>query len=233
MPDYAGLFETAFDGRGPSMETLGMALASYERTLLSANSPFDRWHFAKEDGALSPAAKRGFELFTGRAKCGYCHTIQDDHALFSDQRLHNTGVGYRQAMQRPAADLRVPVAPGTFLTIDPSVIAAAAELPPNDLGRYEVTENPEDRWKYRTPSLRNVALTAPYMHDGSLSSLREVVEFYNAGGIANELLDPALRPLGLSEEEIEDLVAFLRSLTGDNVDALVADAFAAPVGDPG
>jgi cytochrome c peroxidase len=113
------------------------------------------------------------------------------------------------------------------------VIAAAAELPPNDLGRYEVTENPEDRWKYRTPSLRNVALTAPYMHDGSLSSLREVVEFYNAGGIANELLDPALRPLGLSEEEIEDLVAFLRSLTGDNVDALVADAFAAPVGDPG
>ncbi len=233
LADYDGLFEAAFDGRGPTMETLGMALASYERTLVSANSAFDRWHFAKEDDALSPAAKRGFGLFTGRAKCGSCHTIQDDHALFTDQGLHNTGIGYRQAMRPAGADLRVPVAPGTFLTIDPAVIAAAAERPPNDLGRYEVTERPQHRWQYRTPSLRNVALTAPYMHDGSLSSLREVVEFYNAGGIANELLDPLLRPLDLSENEIDDLVAFLLALSGDNVDTLVADAFAAPVGDPG
>ena len=102
----------------------------------------------------------------------------------------------------------------------------------NDLGRYEVTQDPADRWKYKTPSLRNVALTAPYMHDGSIRSLREVVEFYNAGGIANENLDPLIRPLGLIASEIDDLLAFLFSLTGDNIDAIVADAFAAPVGDP-
>ena len=80
--------------------------------------------------------------------------------------------------------------------------------------------------------MRNVALTAPYMHDGSIGSVREVVEFYNDGGIANENLDSLIRPLGLTTTEIDDLVAFLFSLTGDNIDTIVADAFAAPVGDP-
>jgi cytochrome c peroxidase len=102
----------------------------------------------------------------------------------------------------------------------------------NDLGRYEITQNPDDRWKYKTPSLRNAALTQPYMHDGSISSLREVVEFYNSGGIANNNLDPLIQPLSLTSTEIDDLVAFLVSLTGDNIDILVADAVAAPVGDP-
>jgi cytochrome c peroxidase len=124
------------------------------------------------------------------------------------------------------------VSPGVFLDIDPTVTAAATERRPNDLGLYEITEQPQDRWKYRTPTLRNVALTAPYMHDGSMASLREVIEFYNAGGVPNEVLDPLIRPLGLSENEIADLVAFLESLTGGNVDELVEDAFAAPVGDP-
>jgi cytochrome c peroxidase len=232
LSDYRSLFEGAFDGRGPTMETVGMAIASYERALVSANSPFDRWRFAKEEGAISAAAQRGFALFRGKAGCEGCHRVEEDHALFTDQQLHNTGVGYRQTMGRPTSRRKVQVAPGVFVDVDPTVVAAAAERPPSDLGRYEITEIPEDRWKYKTPSLRNVELTAPYMHDGSLKTLREVVEFYDAGGVPNETLDPRITPLGLDGGEIEDLVAFLESLTGDNVDVLVADAFAAPVGDP-
>jgi cytochrome c peroxidase len=233
LPDYAGRFEAAFDGRGLTMETLGMALASYERTLVSANSPFDRWHFGKEKDALSAAAARGFRLFTGKAGCAHCHTIAGDYALFTDQQLHNTGVGYRQTMTKPAATRRVLIAPGTFITIAPTVVAEAAEPPPSDLGRYEISENPDDRWKYKTPGLRNVALTAPYMHDGSLATLREVVDFYDRGGAPNELLDPAIRPLGLDENEKRAVVTFLKSLTGSNVAPIIADALAAPIGDPG
>jgi len=103
--------------------------------------------------------------------------------------------------------------------------------PPSDLGRYEVTQDPDDRWCYKTPTLRNVALTAPYMHNGDLGTLKEVVSFYNEGGIANPQLDPFIRPLGLTAREMDNIVTFLKSLTGDNVEILVSDAFAAPIGD--
>ena len=230
-PDYRGLFERAFDGRGPGMETLGMALASYQRTLVSANSAFDRWHFGGQSDALGESAGRGFALFTGKAGCVACHTIDEHDALFTDDEMHNTGTGYRESMGIRPPQTRVQLAPGVFVDVDQEVIDAVGAPAPADLGLYEVTQNPGDRWKYRTPSLRNVALTAPYMHNGSLGSLQDVVRFYNEGGVPNELQDPRIRPLGLSEAEVEDLVAFLQSLTGDNVDAIVADAFAAPVGD--
>ena len=97
--------------------------------------------------------------------------------------------------------------------------------------RDRVTQNPYDRWKYRTSGLRNIALTAPYMHDGAFSSLREVVEFYNRGGVENELLSPLIRPLSLTEQEINQLIAFMQTLTGSNIETLVVDAFAAPIGD--
>jgi len=232
LPDYRGRFEAAFDGRGLTMETLGMALASYERTLVSANSPFDRWYFDKERGAISASAVRGFQLFTGKAGCAHCHAIAENYALFTDQKLHNTGIGYRETMSRPPPQRRVQLAPGTFVTMDTAVVADASEPQPSDLGRYEISEDPNDRWKYKTPGLRNVALTAPYMHDGSLATLRAVVEFYDAGGVPNEVLDPAIRALHLSENEKQDLVAFLESLTGSNVGVIVADGLAAPVGDP-
>ena len=96
---------------------------------------------------------------------------------------------------------------------------------------HEITQDPADRWRYRTPPLRNVALTAPYMHDGSIATLDGVVDFYRRGGIPNEGLDPLIRPLRLVDAEVAALVAFLESLTGGDVEALVADAFAAPVGD--
>lgn len=231
IDDYRGLFEQAFNGRGVSMETLGMALASYQRVLVSADSPFDRWYYGKQADALSPAAKRGFRLFIGKAGCVACHTIGDSHALFSDDRLHNTGIGYRESMGIRPRTHPVQVAPGITIEVEQSIIDSVSEAVPADVGRYEVTQNPDDRWKYKTPSLRNIALTAPYMHNGSLSTLQEVVDFYDAGGIDNPLLDPLIRPLRLSTEEKQALVAFLESLTGSNVETLVADAFAAPVGD--
>ncbi|MGB5736530.1 MAG: cytochrome c peroxidase [Thiohalocapsa sp.] len=231
IPDYAGRFEAVFDGRGPGMETLGQALAAYQRTLVSGNSPFDRWHFGGDETALDAAAKRGFALFTGEAGCVSCHSVGKDQALFTDHQLHNTGLGYQASMGIRPPKKRVTLAPGVFVDVDWDIIDDVGEAPPSDLGLYEITQDPNDRWKYRTPSLRNVALSAPYMHDGSLGSLEDVVRFYDHGGVPNPLLDPRLRPLGLSDQEVGDLVAFMRSLTGGNVDTLVSDAFAAPVGD--
>ena len=233
LPGYAPAFEAAYPLRGLTMETLGLALAAYERTLVSGDSAFDRWRYGGEEGALGAEARRGFELFVGRAGCASCHTVGADHALFSDDAFHNTGVGYARSMGIGTTSREVQLAPGVFLAVDPDVIASVAEPRPNDLGRYEITRDPADRWAYRTPGLRNVALTAPYMHDGSLATLEDVVRFYDRGGIPNDGLDPRVRPLGLSDSEVADLVAFLESLTGSDVRLLVADAFAAPVGDVG
>ena len=228
--DYRGWFEKAF-GKGPSMETVGQALASYQRSLNSADSAFDRWYYGKQKGALSEPAQRGFQLFTGKAACSACHDIGAKSALFTDQRRHNTGIGYAEAMLKTDDKQRLQVAPGVFVDVDKQNLHGLSGAKPNDLGYYEISQNPADRWAYKTPSLRNVALSAPYMHNGSLASLEEVVNFYNHGGVANENLSPLIKPLGLSDAEVADLVAFLRALTGGNVEALVADAFAAPVGE--
>lgn len=231
LPDYRGLFQAAFEGRGVSMETLGMALASYERTLVSADSPFDRWYYGKQDKAISVSAKRGFELFTGAAGCSACHKIGTASALFTDNAMHNTGVGYARTMQTMPATRKVTLAPGISVDVPTTIINSVGDARLADLGLSEVTQKPTDRWKYRTPSLRNVALTAPYMHDGSMASLGEVVEFYNQGGFFNESIDSRIHPLALTKSQRADLVAFLMTLTGSNVATLVDDAFAAPVGD--
>jgi len=230
--DYDGLFENAFD-KPPGIETIGMAIASYERALNSANSPFDSWYYSKEENSIDVRAKRGFGLFNGKAGCSQCHTINKEFALFTDNKLHNTGIGFAEAMADKTAkpSQHVQVSPGVYVDVASDIINAVAEPKENDLGRYEVTQNPKDRWLYKTPSLRNVSLTAPYMHNGSLATLREVVEFYNRGGILNENLDPLIQSLQLSVAEIDDLTAFLESLTGDNTKELVSDAYAAPIGD--
>jgi cytochrome c peroxidase len=224
-PDYQGLFEAAFD-EGPSVTTIGMALASYQRALVSANSPFDRYYFAGEQGALSASAKRGMALFFDHG-CSACHTIGKQSALFSDGGFHDTGIGFHRSMRRTAPAAAVRLAPGVELI--PSV---TFELPPdNDLGRYEATGVAADRWLYSTPSLRNIALSAPYMHDGSLPDLAAVVDFYNAGGLPHPGLDARLKSLELNRGQRQDMVSFLESLTGSNTEVLRRDARATAIGD--
>ena len=233
MSDYQGRFEQAFDGRGPDILTIGQALASYQRTLLAADSPFDRWHFGGQSDAVDESVKRGFALFSGKAQCIVCHRVQEDHALFIDHQFHNTGLGYAESVgaNKPETT-RVQLAPGVFAELPRAAIDAVTQQKlPNDLGLYRITESPGDRWKFRTQTLRNISLTAPYMHNGRFDTLREVIDFYDRGGVSNELLSPLIRPLGLTEREKLDLDAFLRSLTGGNVPDIVADAFAAPIGD--
>lgn len=226
LPEYRGRFEAAFGGPVTS-ERIGQALASYQRSLVSGNARFDRWRYGGDAGALDAREVRGFALFAGKARCIACHRVGEKSALFTDHRFHNTGVGWARAMLPERTRFRVQLAPGTFVEVENQLLRAFAPPQP-DSGRYEVTLALEDRWAYRTPTLRNVALTAPYMHDGSLATLEDVVSFYNAGGVANENQSPLIAPLGLDEDEQRDLVAFLKALTGDNVEALAQEARSAP-----
>lgn len=223
--DYAGAFEAAFD-RPLGVETLGAALAAYQRGLVSGNSPFDRWHFASDGDALTASAQRGFVVFQ-RVGCINCHTVNTDHALFSDGLFHDTGIGYSATMLRAETVTHLQLAPGTFVQL-----AQTQHVPlQSDLGRYEVTRDPADRWKYTTPSLRNIALTAPYMHDGSLPTLDAVLDHYAQGGVPHEGLDPLIRVTPMTPEDRADLIAFLNSLTGDDVAALASDARSIAIGD--
>ncbi len=225
LEDYQGLFEKAFAGKGPGADRIGAALALFQRTLLAGNSRFDRYYFAGEDAALSAEEKRGLQLFKGKARCVACHRIGEKSALFTDQQFHDTGYGWRREQQRqyPAETIEVEVAPGVRYPLSRAMIRAVGAPAAADLGRYEVTGDPADLWRFRTPSLRNLTLTAPYMHDGRLSTLEEVVDFYDRGGAAHPGQSPLIKPLGLSEAERRALVAFLKSLTSGDIEILLAD----------
>jgi cytochrome c peroxidase len=231
LPDYAGLFERAF-GAGPTIGRVGQAIASWERSMLAGNSPFDRWRYGGERDALTAQQRRGYELFVGRAGCGNCHLVGEDHALFTDGSFHDTGLGYRAAQNIAGGDdpVSVEIAPGRRVTIAREVVRSVGLAPEGDLGRHEVTLDPADLWKFKTPSLRNVALTGPYMHDGSLRSLDGVVRFYNRGGVPHDGLDTLIAPLDMDADAIAALVAFLEALTSGDVPGLVLDARSAAVG---
>jgi cytochrome c peroxidase len=186
-PAYKAAFAAAF---GPGPITIGKvkkALASFERTLISGNSPFDRYEYAGDKTALSPAAIRGLALFRDRAKgnCATCHTIEQNYALFTDGKFHNIGIG----------------------------VGDEGNL--TDLGRYNESKVEADKGAFKTPTLRNVAKSAPYMHDGSLKTLQDVVEFYAGGANSNPYLDKEIKSIKLTGQERADVVAFLESLDGD------------------
>lgn len=175
---YRKLFKEVFDA-DISVETVGKAIATFQRILLSGNSPADRFDLDGEETAISVEAQRGLELFRGKARCTRCHSGFN----FTDEKFHNLGLGW-----------------------DTNTV---------DLGRYMVTKNPEEIGAFKTPTLREISRTAPYMHDGRFATLEEVVDFYNRGGIANPNLDNNVLPLDLTSEEKRDLVAFLRALNGE------------------
>jgi cytochrome c peroxidase len=221
LPDYDRQFREAF-GQSVSVATLGKAIAAYERTLLSGNSPFDRWYLGGDKTAVSAEVKAGFKIFTGGGQCSTCHSISKEGTLFTGQGFHNTGVAQLQLI--PEKTIEVDLGGGLLVDMPRAQLDEILLPPSRDRGRYEITSDPTDLWRYKTPSLRNVALTAPYMHNGALLTLEEVVDYYDRGGTQAEGQDPRIAPLHLQPEEKHALLAFLRSLTGDNVSLLAKEA---------
>ena len=190
-----------------NMNYVTKAIASYERTLISGNTRFDQYFFKSNKKVLTVAEARGLRLFRRKGNCANCHEISWDNALFTDNRFYNIGIGF---------DALRPVLPAFIKNLKTDYSSAVAQLDPQQkaqLGRFSVSRQIKDIGAYRTPTLRNIELTAPYMHDGSISTLRDVVEYYDKGGKKNEFLNPAIFPLHLSEQEKSDLTAFLTSLT--------------------
>jgi len=175
---YRTLFAKAYGHPEITIDRVAMAIACFERTLVSGNAPYDRYKRG-EKNAMTAEQVRGMSIFFDKAKCDKCH----EGANFTLNAYANEGVG--------------------------------TDKPEPDVGRFAVTHDPRDWGVFKVPTLREVEHTAPYMHDGSLATLNDVVEFYNKGGIRNRNLDTNLKPLNLSDGEKRDLVAFLRALSGE------------------
>jgi cytochrome c peroxidase len=229
-PEYVSAFKEVFGKTGTAVTRTEVlqAIAAFERTLVFGDSPFDRWHYGGDATAISPAAARGFKVFLEDGRCVSCHAIETDQALFTDNRFHNIGVGINN-IQRD-----IPALAGAFLTAKSKGIdvdkAVLTDRRTSELGRFAITDLPEELGAFKTSTLRNIAVTAPYMHDGSIATLRDVVVHYNNGGVTkegdpvNDFLSGGIRPLNLTDQQIDDLVAFLESLT--------SPAFAASVAPP-
>ncbi len=185
-PKYGALFKQAWGTDKITIDLVTKSIASFERTVLSGNSPFDRFYYGHDKNALSASAQRGLKLFTDPKKgnCEVCHTIGKDYALFTDNKFHNLGVG---------ADIN-----GNM----------------TDLGRFDQTKNGADWGAFKTPTLRNISQRAPFMHDGTFPTLKDALGHYIGGGNLNKNLDKEIHALDfLSFDEREDILTFLDSLT--------------------
>ncbi len=209
IPEYVKLFQEAFGGP-PTFENILKAIAAFERTILSRNVPFDRY-MQGDKAALTPEQVKGLELFQGKAGCIQCH----HGPLFTDQDFHNLGVPKHPAFEenplRQIAMRERMKAKGI-----PEAVYLAFDRDP---GRYLDTKQEEDKGKFRTPPLRELKYTAPYMHNGVFTTLEEVIEFYDKGGGEDPFgtKSPLIKPLGLTTEEKAALRAFLESLSGEEV----------------
>jgi len=223
-PEYISTFKTVF-GVGAdkiTMDHVARAIASFERTVIAGDSPFDSYYFAGEKDAMTPAQIRGLELFVGKARCVSCHRIEQTQALFTDNRFHNIGVGFKTIQgkeQQTAAAFIKSKREGA--DVDITVLTRKSM---SELGRFAVTENVTEVGAFKTPTLRNIEKTAPYMHDGSLETLKDVVNFYDKGGREkNEdplsgFLSGGIRPLDLRSGEKQDLVEFMKALTSPQLE---------------
>jgi cytochrome c peroxidase len=189
IPEYRELSMAAF-GEYLSFDNIRKAIATFERTILAGNSPFDRYYYGNDKGALTGAALRGKKIYDdpNKGNCKKCHTYTKTDGYFSDNQFHNVGIGYDKKLKKGE----------TY-----------------DLGRFDVTQNKEDKGRFRTPTLRNITQSAPYFHDGRTYSLSEAA-LICLNGIANENLDPEYKvKRKLSDQELSDLVAFMKALTGE------------------
>lgn len=218
-PKYVNAFKAIFGklAEGITMKEVTLAIAAFERTKISGNSPFDQWRYGGQEDALTLAQKRGFDVFVDQGRCVSCHVVEQTQALFIDNRFHNVGVGIND-IQEAVGELAVEFlnAQATASEVDIKVLT---DKRTSELGRFAVTRTFNDLGSFKTPTLRNIALTAPYMHDGSLKTLRDVVVHYNNGGVTvegdpvNDFLSGGIRPLNLTDVQINDLVAFMEALT--------------------
>ncbi len=217
--EYRQAFQEVF-GRPVSQIDLLRAIASYERTLVSFNSPFDRF-IAGDKHSISESAGRGWNLFNGQGRCNHCHALstkQPNLTSFTDNGFHNIGIGTVRKPVMPLA-IRAGAMSDDKMVID----RAAIQSEMSALGRFLVTRKQSDIGAFKTPDLRNVMVTAPYFHNGSMQTLWDVLDHYNKGdGMQDPFLDPAIQPLALTEDNINDLVAFLASLTSDDYKELGA-----------
>ncbi|MCP5143321.1 MAG: c-type cytochrome [Gammaproteobacteria bacterium] len=233
LPDHGPILATIRDDRGYTrafkrvfnidtsditIKHVTQAIAAFERTIVSGDSPFDRWYYGHDDNAIGDAAKRGFEVFLKEGRCVSCHSMEQDFALFTDHKFHNIGIGINDIQGKVTGLARAfLVAKANGADVD---VAVLTDADTSHLGRFAVTDDLSKMGAFKTPTLRNIAVTAPYMHDGSLDTLEEVVNHYNNGGITdpqsgnpNDFLSGGIRPLNLTEQQITDLVAFMETLT--------------------
>jgi cytochrome c peroxidase len=212
VKEYAQAFRGVF-GRPVNGADLLRAIASYERTQLSFDSPFD--HFiAGDKNAIDDSARRGWELFNNQARCNKCHALTDtqrDVTFFTDNDFHNIGIGIiRHNVVALTVQAKQLINSGDKEAID----RAAIQTDMSALGRFLVTKQEKDIASFKTPDIRNVLVTGPYFHDGSQETLWDVIDHYNKGaGLQNPYLDEDIQPLALTERDIDDLVAFMASLT--------------------
>lgn len=175
---YVDRFEKVFETKDFTIDHIAKAIATFERTILSGNAPYDRYK-AGDKSAMSESQVRGIDVFFNTAKCDSCHLGFN----FTDSSYANVGIGM--------------------------------DKPNPDLGRFNVSEDEEDKGAFKTPTLREIANTGPYMHDGRFKTLEEVVEHYDSGGVKNPYLDRRIKPLELTKQEKQDLVSFLKALSGE------------------
>jgi cytochrome c peroxidase len=212
VEEYQQAFRAVF-GRPPNGPDLLRAIASYERTQLSFDSPFD--HFiAGETNAIDESAKRGWDLFNTQGRCNKCHALTEttrDVTNFIDNDFHNIGIGIiRHNVVTLARQAEQLIKSGDTAAID----RAAIQTDMSALGRFLITKQDKDIASFKTPNIRNVLVTGPYFHDGSQETLWDVIDHYNKGdGLQNPYLDEDIQPLALTESDIDDLVAFMASLT--------------------
>jgi cytochrome c peroxidase len=212
IAEYQQAFQAVF-GHPPNGTDLMRAIASYERTQFSFDSPFD--HFiAGDKNAINDSAKRGWELFNTKARCNKCHALSEDKrdpTYLIDKDFHNIGIGIlRHNVAATACKAESEINSGNTIDVD----RAAIQTDMSVLGRFLITKKDADIASFKTPGLRNVLITAPYFHDGSQATLWDALDHYNKGdGVRNPWLDEDMQPLALSETEIDDVVDFLATLT--------------------
>jgi cytochrome c peroxidase len=198
-------------GRAVNYDDLGRAIAAFERTIVSGEAPIDRF-LRGDEKALTPAQRRGWSLFNGKGRCNGCHAFNPTYPFFSDNRFHNIGVAaHKQDFVALATRAERAITTGDLAEIDHMAI----ETDYSELGRFLVTKNRADIGAFKTPNLREIVLTSPYMHDGSLPTLWDVMDHYNKGGEPNPFLDGGMQRLGLTENEIDDLVELMNAFTSD------------------